>query len=101
MRALLDLPRHEAAFGEVFNVGGGREVTIMDLALLVRERTGSASQIVTVPYDDAYAPGFEDMVRRVPDISKLQRVTGYSPSVGLEEIVDRVAEHYRQNPGFV
>ena len=101
VRALLELPRHEAAFGEVFNVGGGREVTIMDLALLVRERTGSASEIVTVPYDEAYAPGFEDMVRRVPDISKLQRVTGFSPSVGLEETIDRVAEHYRQNPGFV
>ena len=101
VRALLDLPRHEAAFGEVFNVGGGREVTIMDLALLVRERTGSASEIVTVPYDEAYAPGFEDMVRRVPDISKLQRVTGFSPSVSLEETLDRVAEHYRQNPGFV
>lgn len=101
VRALLELPRHEAAFGEVFNVGGGREVTIMELALLVRERTGSASEIVTVPYDQAYAPGFEDMVRRVPDISKLQRVTGFSPSMGLEEIIDRVAEHYRRNPGFV
>jgi len=101
VRALLELPRHEAAFGEVFNVGGGREVTMMELARLVRERTGSASEIVTVPYDQAYAPGFEDMVRRVPDISKLQRVTGFSPSVGLEEIIDRVAEHYRQNPGFV
>jgi UDP-glucose 4-epimerase len=101
VRALLELPRHEAAFGEVFNVGGGREVTIMDLALLVRERTGSASEIVTVPYDEAYAPGFEDMVRRVPDISKLQRVTGFAPTVDLEEIIDRVAEHCRQNPGFV
>jgi len=99
--ALLELARREAAFGEVFNVGGGREITIMELARLVRERTASASEIVTVPYDEAYAPGFEDMVRRVPDISKLQRVTGYAPSVGLEEIIDRVAEHYRQHPGFV
>ena len=101
VRALIDLPSHEAAFGEVFNVGGGREITIMDLAALVRERTGSASAIVTVPYDQAYAPGFEDMVRRVPDISKLQRVTGFAPTVDLEEIIDRVAEHCRQNPGFV
>ena len=99
--ALLELPRHEAAFGEVFNVGGGREIAIMELATLVRERTGSASAIVTVPYDQAYAPGFEDMVRRVPDISKLQRVTGFAPTVDLEEIIDRVAEHCRQNPGFV
>ncbi|MBS1195888.1 MAG: arnA [Actinobacteria bacterium] len=101
VRALLELPRHEAAFGEVFNVGGGREVTIMDLAQMVRERTGSASEIVTLPYDRAYAPGFEDMVRRVPDTSKLTRVTGFTPSVGLEEIIDRVADHFRQHPGFV
>jgi UDP-glucose 4-epimerase len=101
VRALLDLPRHPEAFGEVFNVGGGEEITIMDLARLVRERTGSSSEIVTLPYDQAYAPGFEDMQRRVPDISKLRRVTGYAPSVGLVEIVDLVADHYRQNPGFV
>jgi UDP-glucose 4-epimerase len=73
----------------------------MDLAKLVRERTGSASEIVTVPYDEAYAPGFEDMQRRVPDISKLRRVTGFEPQVDLEEIIDRVAEHGRQNPEFI
>ncbi len=101
VRALLELPRHPAAYGEVFNVGGGREVTILDLARLVRERTGSASEIVMVPYDEAYAPGFEDMVRRVPDTSKLQRVTGFTPRVSLEETIDRVAEHCRQNPDFV
>lgn len=101
VRALLDLPTHREAFGEVFNVGGGREITIMDLAELVKERTGSSSQIVTVPYDEAYAPGFEDMHRRVPDISKLRRVTGFEPEVDLEEIVDRVAEHARQNPDFL
>ena len=101
VRALLELPLHEAAFGEVFNIGGGQEITIMELAHLVRERAGSASEIVTLPYDQAYAPGFEDMQRRVPDIAKLQRVTGYAPSVGLAEIIDRVVEYQRQNPGFV
>jgi UDP-glucose 4-epimerase len=101
VRALLDLPTRREAFGEVFNIGGGREITIMQLAELVRGRTGSKSKIVTVPYDEAYAPGFEDMHRRVPDISKLRRVTGFEPEVDLEEIVDRVAEHYRQNPDFV
>jgi len=101
VRALLELPRHEAAFGEVFNIGGGQEITIMELAHLVRERAGSASEIVTLPYDQAYAPGFEDMQRRVPDIAKLQRVTGYAPSVGLSEIIDGVVEYQRQNPGFV
>jgi UDP-glucose 4-epimerase len=101
VRALLELPRHPSAFGEVFNVGGGREVTILELARLVRERTESGSEIVMVPYDQAYAPGFEDMVRRVPDVSKLQRVTGFAPRVSLEETIDRVAEHCRQNPDFV
>lgn len=101
VRALLDLPAHREAFGEVFNIGGGEEISIMDLARLVRERTGSSSEIVTLPYDEAYAPGFEDMQRRVPDIAKLHRVTGFTPSVSLPEIIDRVAEHYRQNPGFV
>jgi UDP-glucose 4-epimerase len=101
VRALLDLPTRKEAFGEVFNIGGGREITIMDLAKLVRERTDSSSDIVTVPYDEAYAPGFEDMHRRVPDISKLRRVTGFEPEVDLEEIIDRVAEHSRQHPDFV
>jgi UDP-glucose 4-epimerase len=101
VRALLDLPTRPEAFGEVFNVGGGREITIMALAGLVRERTGSSSEIVTVPYDEAYAPGFEDMHRRVPDISKLNRVTGYQPEVDLDEIIDRVVEYYRQHPEFV
>ena len=101
VRALLDLPTRPEAFGEVFNVGGGREITIMGLAELVRERTGSSSEIVTVPYDEAYAPGFEDMQRRVPDISKLTQVTGYQPEVDLDEIIDRVAGYYRQHPEFV
>ena len=101
VRALLELPRHEVAFGEVFNIGGGQEISMMELAHLVREHAGSASEIVTLPYDQAYAPGFEDMQRRVPDIAKLQRVTGYAPSVGLSEIIDRVVEYQRQNPGFV
>jgi len=101
VRALLDLPTRTDAFGEVFNVGGGREITVMGLAELVKERVGSESGIVTIPYDEAYAPGFEDMHRRVPDISKLSRVTGYEPKVGLEEIIDRVADYYRQHPEFV
>ncbi|HSM01384.1 MAG TPA: GDP-mannose 4,6-dehydratase [Acidimicrobiia bacterium] len=101
VRALLDLSTRSEAYGEVFNVGGGREITIMGLAELVRDRTGSESEIVTIPYDEAYAPGFEDMHRRVPDISKLSRVTGYQPEVGLEEIIDRVADYYRQHPEFV
>ena len=101
VRALIGLAESEEANGEVFNIGGTKEITIMDLARLVKERTGSDSEIVTVPYEEAYAPGFEDMRRRVPDISKIRKVTGFEPAVSLEEIIDRVADHYRQHPEFV
>jgi UDP-glucose 4-epimerase len=101
VRALLALADSDEAPGEVFNVGGVGEITIMDLAHRVRERTGSDSEIVTIPYDEAYALGFEDMHRRVPDISKLRRVTGFEPMVPIGEIIDRVADHCRKNPEFV
>ena len=71
------------------------KVSIEDLARMVRERTESASEITYTPYDEAYEEGFEDMPRRVPDLSKLVRVTGFRPATPLEEIVDRVAEHFR------
>lgn len=84
-------------YGEVVNLGNAEEITIRGLAERVIERTESKSEIVTVPYETAYAPGFEDMRRRVPDLSKAQRLIGYAPTVGLDEIIDRVAAHERQN----
>src|SRR5262249_8375252 len=87
MLALIENPR---AVGEIFNGGPGHEVSIDDLAHLVRELTGSASQIVHVPYEEAYGAGFEDMQRRVPDVSKLRCTTGFSPSIGLEEALQRI-----------
>jgi len=79
--------------GEVFNVGSDREVTINELARLVRAEAGSDSEIVHVPYEEAYTEGFEDMQRRVPNLSKLERVLGFRPSTPLEQIVaDVVAE---------
>ena len=99
LEALLDQPHMTS--GQIYNIGSSEEVTINQLAARVMALAGSRSTVSHVPYSEAYAPGFEDMVRRVPDISKLQRVTGFNPSVGLEETIDRVAEHYRQNPGFV
>jgi UDP-glucose 4-epimerase len=94
VRALLDLPRHEVAFGEVFNIGGGQEITIMDLARLVRDRTGSVSEIVTLPYDQAYAPGFEDMQRRVPDLGKAFELVGYRPRRNLDDIIRSVIGYF-------
>jgi UDP-glucose 4-epimerase len=91
--ALIDEPR---AVGQVFNIGNGREISIEDLAERVRTLTGSKSEIVRIPYDQAYESGFEDMPRRVPDISKISALVGYRPTVELDEILERVIESFRQ-----
>ncbi len=92
LAALADEPR---AVGEVFNVGNDHEeVTILDLAKRVKERASSKSEIVLVPYEKAYEEGFEDMQRRVPDLSKLHALTGYEPQVSLDEILDRVIAYF-------
>jgi nucleoside-diphosphate-sugar epimerase len=91
--ALIDEPR---AIGHVFNIGNGFEITIGDLAERIRTLTGSRSEIVKIPYDQAYEAGFEDMPRRVPDISKIKALVGYAPTVELDEILTRVIEHFRQ-----
>jgi UDP-glucose 4-epimerase len=93
--ALIALADHEDALGQVFNVGNDREeITILDLARRVKERTRSKSEIVMVPYDQAYESGFEDMPRRVPDLAKLRGLIGYEPQVHLDEILDRVIEYF-------
>jgi len=97
---LLALADHHGAVGQVLNVGNDREeVTIGDLARRVKQRTGSRSEIVNVPYDQAYEEGFEDMQRRVPDLSKLTALTGYAPKVQLDEILDRVIAHFTSDAG--
>jgi UDP-glucose 4-epimerase len=93
MVALIDEPR---AVGQVFNIGNGNEITIRELAEKVKKMTGSSSEIVTVPYDQAYEAGFEDMPRRVPDIGRIQALVGYRPTVDLDETLTRVIEHFRQ-----
>jgi UDP-glucose 4-epimerase len=95
IEALVRLMRSEESVGEVFNIGNDREITIENLARMVRERTGSDSEIVYIPYDQAYEEGFEDMPRRVPDVSKLYKVTGFRPTTAIEETIDRVAAHFR------
>ena len=93
---LIRLMDTERAVGEVVNVGNTEEITIEALAIRVKERTGSSSTIEYVPYDQAYEPGFEDMMRRVPCVDKLQGLTGFRPQTSLNEIIDRVAEHFRE-----
>lgn len=89
---LIDTP---SAIGEVFNIGSTEETTIRSLAERVRDAAGSSSTIVTVPYSEAYAAGFEDMQRRVPDVSKLERTTGFRPRTSLADIVRDVVDDQR------
>ena len=94
--ALVRLAHEPRAIGEVFNIGNTGEVTIGDLAARVKELTGSDSAIQYIAYDDAYEAGFEDMPRRVPDISKICGLIGYRPKLELDEIIRTVIEHIRQ-----
>jgi UDP-glucose 4-epimerase len=89
MGALINEPK---AVGEVFNIGNGAEISIGDLAGKIKSMTGSRSPIVKIPYDQAYEAGFEDMPRRVPDISKIRSLVGYEPTVHLDDILTRVIE---------
>jgi UDP-glucose 4-epimerase len=93
--ALITLASEPRAIGEVFNIGNTGEISIRDLADRVKARTGSRSPIQLIPYDQAYEEGFEDMPRRVPDLSKLRSLIGYEPQVGLEDIIGRVIEYFR------
>jgi len=97
VRALADLARHPQAVGEVFNIGNTNEITMNALAELIKQMTGSKSDITHIPYDQAYEQGFEDMPRRVPDISKIQRLIGYQPTVDLEQILERVIAAFRDS----
>lgn len=96
--AAIQLAFQPEAVGHVFNVGNGDEVSILELAQRVKALTGSASPIRFVPYDQAYQEGFEDLRRRVPDISKLHRFTGFQPRWDLDAILARVIEFHRQRP---
>ena len=84
-----------ATLGEVFNIGNDEEITIEDLAHEVIELTGSTSAIETVLYEKAYAPGFEDMQRRIPDIGKIKRVVGWAPKLSLDSIITDIANHLK------
>ena len=94
-RAIASLAEHPQAVGQVFNVGATEEITIRDLAERVIRLTGSESEIAMVPYDEAYAPGFEDMQRRVPSIEKLAGLIGYRPVHSLDDTLRRVIEWER------
>jgi UDP-glucose 4-epimerase len=96
VEGLIRLMDTDRSVGEVINVGNTEEVTIEELAQKVKERTGSTSPITYTPYDQAYEPGFEDMMRRVPNVDKLQALTGFRPKTSLSEIIDRVSTYFQR-----
>jgi UDP-glucose 4-epimerase len=100
IEAVLRLVGNDRAIGEVVNIGTDEEVTIEKLAQMVKQRAKSDSPITHIPYDQAYEPGFEDMLRRVPSLEKLQKLTGFRPRTPLTEIVDRVIAHFREKPAI-
>jgi UDP-glucose 4-epimerase len=92
---LMKLMKEKKAIGEVFNIGNREEVTILKLAEMVKAQAGSESPIVFIPYDKAYETGFEDMPRRVPDLTKIHKLVGYEPTVQLNETINKVLEYFR------
>ena len=89
---LVALSEHPEAFGRVFNLGGTEEISIGDLAERIIELAGSDSEVEYIPYDAAYEEGFEDMVRRVPNVDRARQLVGFEPSVGLDDIIRSVIE---------
>jgi UDP-glucose 4-epimerase len=96
--ALIKLMDNPASVGQVFNIGSNEEVTILELAERVKELTSSQSEIVFVPYDEAYEEGFEDMPRRVPDISKINALVGFRPEMKLDGILQSVINFHSGRP---
>lgn len=93
VRALAELPLRGELYGEVLNIGSTEEVSMLELAERVKRTTGSESEIVLVPYSEAYEEGFEDMPRRVPDTSKIERALGWRATASLDEILSDVIAH--------
>jgi UDP-glucose 4-epimerase len=94
--ALVKLMDSAEAVGQVFNIGSNEEVSILELAERVRELTNSSSEISFVPYDEAYEEGFEDMPRRVPDISKINALVGFNPEMKLDGILQSVIKYHSE-----
>lgn len=99
VRAVAALAGDPRAVGEIFNVGSAAEITILDLARRILQRTGSPAEIRLVPYDEAYTAGFEDMRRRVPSTDKVYGLIGWQPTHTLDRTLDEVIEYFRQAGG--
>jgi UDP-glucose 4-epimerase len=96
VRALVELPQQERAIGQVYNIGNTEEVSILELAKRVKQLTESRSELRLVPYEEAYAKGFEDMRRRVPSTEKIYQLMGWQPTKNLDQILHLMVEHMRE-----
>ncbi|MDI6732950.1 MAG: GDP-mannose 4,6-dehydratase [Planctomycetota bacterium] len=92
---LLRLVNHPKAIGEVFNIGSADEITIENLAFKIKEKTRSSSKIDYIPYEQAYETGFEDMQRRVPDLTKIRQLINYQPTQNIDQILDKIIGYFR------
>ena len=92
--AMINLMNHVDAIGQIFNIGSQEEISIQGLAEKIIRLTSSESKIVHVPYDEAYEDGFEDMARRIPDLSKIQSYIDFKPKVALDEIITKIDNHF-------
>ena len=94
VKALVALMDSDEAIGQVFNIGSTEEISIGALAERVKELTGSSSEIIKIPYEEAYEAGFEDMPRRVPDVSKLAKLVGFRPVTNLDQVLSEVIAYH-------
>ena len=95
VKALSQLSQTEEAIGQVFNIGTNEEISIHDLAQKVKDITNSSSKIQLVPYNQAYQAGFEDMPRRVPDLSRIKKLIRYQPTMDLNGTIQSIIDHHR------
>jgi len=95
VNGMVRLANHPGAVGEIFNIGGEQEITISDLAKKVKRLTKSNSQIIYLPYEEAYGEGFEDIRHRIPDTTKIRKLIGYVPRAGLDDALKKTIEYHR------
>jgi UDP-glucose 4-epimerase len=99
VRGIIGLSEHDGALGQVFNIGTQEEISILDLAERVKARTGSPSEIILVPYSEAYEIGFEDMRRRMPNTHKIHDLIGWQPEKTLDQTLDEVIAYFKSSQG--
>jgi UDP-glucose 4-epimerase len=96
INAMIEVMRHPAAVSEIFNIGNEEPITIEELANKIKKKTNSNSEIVYIPYEEAYGPNFEDIRYRVPDLRKIKKLINYAPSTGIDQILEKVIEYQNQ-----